>query len=111
MQMVHCSGKTSQKETVTNGENDEDEWTVSYFRQNTTKIRSSRAPNADEHGQNLPDEVQEDLASSSMEQNNPRDGNNGSLKEPVGGNEEQLQAPQERQARTRRKPSWLRDYE
>ena len=45
-----------------------------------------------------------------MQQNNPRDGNDGSLEEPVGGNEQKSQAPPERQGRTRTKPPWLRDY-
>ena len=28
----NCSGKTTQTEAITNGENDEDEWTVRYLR-------------------------------------------------------------------------------
>ena len=118
----NCSGQTSQTEAITNGENDEDEWTVRYFRQNVRQIRPSRTINMDEHVQNLPDEiqedvqnlpdeVQEDVPSSSMEQNNPRDGSGGTSQEPVEGNEGQSQAPPERPARTRKNPAWLRDYE
>ncbi|CAB4025470.1 Retrovirus-related Pol poly from transposon [Paramuricea clavata] len=118
----NCSGQTSRTEAITYGENDEDEWTVGYFRQNVRQIRPSRTINVDEHGQNLPDEVQEDVQhlpdelqedvpSRSMEQNNPRNGSDGTLQEPVEGNEGQSQAPPERPARTRKNPAWLRDYE
>jgi hypothetical protein len=117
----NCSGQTSHTEAITNGENDEDEWTVRYFRQNVRQIRPSRTINMDEHVQNLPDEiqedvqnlpdeVQEDVPSSSMEQNNPRDGSDRTSHEPVEGNEEQSQAQPERPARTRKIPAWLQDY-
>ncbi|CAB4039849.1 Retrovirus-related Pol poly from transposon 412 [Paramuricea clavata] len=57
----NCSGQTPQTEPPTNGGNDEDEWTVRYFRRNLRQSRPSRAINGEEHGQNLPDEVQEDV--------------------------------------------------
>jgi hypothetical protein len=86
----NCSGQTSHTEAITNGENDEDEWTVRYFRQNVRQIRPSRT---------------------SMEQNNQRDGSDRTSHEPVEGTEEQSQAQPERPARTIKIPAWLQDYE